>query len=229
MPGIESLKIIIVRVGIDWTGLCLFGLSLRFQTYLHLLRNGFSQLPLHLQKVSKFPIKTLRPNMRLIPDTDQLRTNAGASSLATYAAFQDATGVTWINGVGGGILMALGSLCGTFIPGDWDRRLMYALAGAMNALAAIMLLAANRPSLYLVGTALYLITNGFCAVWFTALMAEIVGSEARDASTLFTVLNSAGSLPVLYMIRLDGIGYRYFGTHGLLWTDALAVCSCAPL
>ena len=139
-----------------------------------------------------------------------------------------ATGVTWINGVGGGVLMALGSLCGTLIPGDWDRRLMYAVAGALNALAAIVLLAANRPSLYLVGTALYLITNGFCAVWFTALMAEIVGSEARDASTLFTVLNSAGSLPVIYMIRLDGMGYRYFGTQGLLWTDAagsLLVCA----
>ncbi len=124
--------------------------------------------------------------------------------------------------------MALGSLCGTLIPGEWDRRLMYAVAGAMNALAAIPLLAANRPSVYLVGTILYLITNGFCAVWFTALMAEIVGSEARDASTLFTILNSVGSLPVIYMIRLDGVGYRYLGTHGLLWTDAtgsLLVCA----
>ena len=139
-----------------------------------------------------------------------------------------ATGVTWINGIGGGGMMALGALCGTLIPGDWDRRLMYAVAGAMNALAAIALLAANRPSVYLLGTALYLITNGFCAVWFTALMAEIVGSAARDASTLFTILNSVGSLSVIYMIRLDGVGYHHLGTYGLLWTDAagsLLVCA----
>jgi MFS transporter, PAT family, beta-lactamase induction signal transducer AmpG len=139
-----------------------------------------------------------------------------------------ATGVTWINGVGGGGMMALGSLCGTLIPGEWDRRLLYAVAGAMNALAAIALLAADRPPVYLLGTGLYLITNGFCAVWFTALIAEIVGSEARDASTLFTILNSVGSLSVIYMIRLDGVGYQHLGTHGLLWTDAagsLLVCA----
>lgn len=73
-----------------------------------------------------------------------------------------------------------------------------------------------------------LITNGFCAVWFTALMAEVVGSEARDSSTLFSVLNSIGSLSVMYMIWLNGIGYRYFGTRGLLWTDgagSLFVCA----
>lgn len=130
------------------------------------------------------------------------------------------TGVTWINGVAGGILMATGSLCGTLVPGNWDRRLMYAVAGAMNALAGILLIASNQPSIYLVGTALYLITNGYCAVWFTALMAEIVGTEAHDSSTLFSILNSIGSLSVIYMILLDGIGYRYFGTRGLLWTDA---------
>src|SRR5260370_15677013 len=117
-------------------------------------------------------------------------------------------------------MMVLGALCGPLIRGDWDLRLMYAVAGAMNALAAIALLAANRPSVYLLGTALYLITNGFCAVWFTALMAEIVGSEVRDASTVFTILNSVGSLSVIYMIRLDGVGYHHLGTHGLLWTDA---------
>jgi len=138
------------------------------------------------------------------------------------------TGVTWINGVAGGILMATGSLCGTLIPGDWDRRLMYAIAGAMNASAAILLLLSSRLFVYLVGTALYLLTNGFCAVWFTALIAEIIGHDARDSSTLFCVLNSVGSVSVIYMIWCDGIGYRYFGTRGLLWTDAagsLLVCA----
>jgi len=118
--------------------------------------------------------------------------------------------------------MALGSLCGTLVPRDWDRRVMYAVAGLMNALAALVLLAGNRPSVYAVGTALYLMTTGFCFVWFTALMAEIVGKEARDASTLFSVLNSAESVPLLCMIWLDGVGFRHKGTHGLLWVDASA-------
>jgi hypothetical protein len=53
-------------------------------------------------------------------------------------------------------------------------------------------------------------------------MVEIVGVEARDASTLYSVLNAIVTIPLLYMIRLDGFGFSKFGTHGLLWTDAAA-------
>jgi len=51
--------------------------------------------------------------------------------------------VMWINGIGGGALLALGSLFGAIIPGDWDRRLTYAAAGLTNALATCVLLAAT--------------------------------------------------------------------------------------
>jgi hypothetical protein len=50
---------------------------------------------------------------------------------------------------------------------------------------------------------------------------EIVGPETRDASTLFTLLNTTASIAALYVVWLDGVGFRHFGTHGLLWTDAL--------
>jgi len=39
------------------------------------------------------------------------------------------TGVLWTNGVAGGIVLAVGSLCGLLVPGDWDHRLTYAGAG----------------------------------------------------------------------------------------------------
>jgi hypothetical protein len=29
------------------------------------------------------------------------------------------------------------------------------------------------------------------------------------------------TIPLLYMIRLDGFGFSRFGTHGLLWMDEL--------
>lgn len=53
-------------------------------------------------------------------------------------------------------------------------------------------------------------------------MVEIVGVETSDASTLYSVLNAIVTIPLLYMIKLDGLGFSRFGTHGLLWTDALA-------
>jgi hypothetical protein len=126
----------------------------------------------------------------------------------------------WMNGVAGGAMLALGSLSGALIPGDWDRRLTYAAAGLTNAVAAIVLLAANRPSVYLAGTAFYLATEGLCWARSMALMVEIVGVKTHDASTLFSVLNAIVTIPVLYMIKLDGLGFSRFGTHGLLWTDA---------
>jgi len=131
------------------------------------------------------------------------------------------SGVMWINGLGGGGALALGALASTLVPGTWDRRLTYAAAGVTNALAALFLLMANRPSVYLAGTFFYLATQGLCWARSVALIVEIVGPETRDASTLYSLLNAAVSIPVLYVVWLDGVGFRYFGTHGLLLTDAL--------
>ena len=131
-----------------------------------------------------------------------------------------ATGVMWVNGAAGGVLLALGALCGTLIPGDWDRRLTYAAAALTNAVGTLVLITANRQSIYLAGTVLYLLTNGFVWARFVALLVEVVGAETRDPSTFYSALNAAGAIPLLFMIWLDGLGYSKFGTHGLLWTDA---------
>ena len=131
-----------------------------------------------------------------------------------------ATGVIWTNGVGGGVAMGLGSLCSVLIPGKWDRRLTYAGAGMSNALAAIVLLAAYRPSVYFWGTLLYLFTAGLCNARIVALMLDVIGPEGRDASTWYCTLLSAGNIPVASMIWLEGLSFHRFGAHGLLWTDA---------
>jgi PAT family beta-lactamase induction signal transducer AmpG len=132
------------------------------------------------------------------------------------------SGVMWMNGVAGGLLMASGSLCGALVPGAWDRRLTYVGAALTNALAAIVLLAADRPSIYFAGTTLYLITTGFCIARFTALLLDVVGPGSHDAGTRYSVPAALGNLPLVYMIWLDGVGFRHFGTRGLLWTDAAA-------
>jgi MFS transporter, PAT family, beta-lactamase induction signal transducer AmpG len=130
-----------------------------------------------------------------------------------------AAGVMWVNGAAGGLVLTLGALCAAFVPGDWDRRITYAGAGFLNGLAALVLMTGNRPSVYFVGTTLYLLTNGFVWARFVALLVEIVGAETSDASTFYSALNAAGSIPLLLMIWLDGFGFRKLGTHGLLWTD----------
>jgi hypothetical protein len=127
---------------------------------------------------------------------------------------------TWINGVGGGVVTALGALAGALIPGDWDTRLVYAAAGVSSALAALVLLTAAVPATYLAGTALYLFTNGFCQARYAALVVEIVGAKTEDASVLFSILLSMYLIATTYTIWLEGAAYHRFGTHGLLWTEA---------
>jgi hypothetical protein len=135
---------------------------------------------------------------------------------------------------GGGLVLALGA---TLVPSRWDRRLTYAAAGLSNAFAIGVLLVANRPNFYVVGTVLYLMTEGLCWARGTALMVEVVGPDIRDASTIYSVLNALTIIPLLYMTRLDGLGFRKFGAHGLLWADAFpnllifcfaGVCTALP-
>src|SRR5215467_262702 len=131
-----------------------------------------------------------------------------------------ATGVILANGVGGGVVLALGSLCSVLIPGHWDRRLTYAAAGMSNALAAIVLMGPYRPSVYFWGSLLYLLTVGLCYSRAVALMLDVIGPEGHDASTWYGALLSAGNIPVASMIWLEGQSFHRFGAHGLLWTDA---------
>ena len=49
----------------------------------------------------------------------------------------------------------------------------------------------------------------------------MAGSSAWAAPVpIFAALNAAGSVPLLFMIWLDGFGFHKFGTRGLLLTDA---------
>jgi len=139
-----------------------------------------------------------------------------------------ANGVLWVNGLAGGLVLSLGSLLATLLPGAWDRRLTYAGAGFLNALASLTLMAGDRPSVYFTGTIFYLVTTGFCYARFTALVMEVVGPGAHGTSTRYSLFLATGNLPIAYVLWLDGIGFQHFGTNGLFGVDAagnLLVCA----
>jgi hypothetical protein len=151
-------------------------------------------------------------------------TGAAQALLPAIADTYDvgAAGVAWTNGLGGGIVLGLGSLLGALIPGSWDRRVTYAGAGLANGLAALVLLLSSAPTVYFAGTLLYLLTQGLCWARFVALLISLISSQTRHAGTWYSIFVSAGTIPQALMTWLDGIGYRHFGVHGLLWTDASA-------
>lgn len=129
-------------------------------------------------------------------------------------------GVMWVNGMAGGLLLALGSLLATLVPDDWDRRLTYAGAGLLNGLASLTLLIGHRPAVYFTGTVLYLITTGLGFARFTALVLDVLGHGEHGTSTRYSLFLAAGNLPITYVLWLDGQGFRRFGTAGLFGVDA---------
>jgi len=131
-----------------------------------------------------------------------------------------AQGVMWVNGMAGGLVLALGSLLATLVPGEWDRRLTYAGAGLLNGLATLTLMAGDQSSVYFVGTVLYLVTTGFGYARFTALVMDVLGHGEHGVSTRYSLFLAAGNLPIAYVLWLDGQGFRRFGTHGLFGVDA---------
>ncbi len=128
--------------------------------------------------------------------------------------------VAWINGVGGGVLTALGAMLMTLLPKGVDARLGYPVAGLVNAVClGVLLLGSPRPATYLVGAGLYLLTVGAAYALFTALVLQVMGEVGKSGGSRYSMLVSVGNLPVAYMAWMDGRGYRWFGTKGLPGID----------
>jgi MFS transporter, PAT family, beta-lactamase induction signal transducer AmpG len=131
-----------------------------------------------------------------------------------------AQGVLWVNGVAGGLVLSLGSVLATLLPGNWDRRITYAGSGFFNGLASLVLMFGSNATEYYTGTILYLVTTGFCYARFTALVLDVLGSGEHGTSTRYSLFLAAGNLAIAYVLWGDGVGYHYFGTRGLFGVDA---------
>jgi len=132
--------------------------------------------------------------------------------------------VAWINGIGGALLMAGGSLSASLIPARIRASVIYCMMGAVNAAAiAVLGFGPMRAGTYFLGIALYLFTIGTCYALFTAVVLEFMGASGKTGSGRYSIINSLGNVPVLYMIVLDGWGGQKWGPRGLSATEAVAV------
>lgn len=199
-------------------GLVALTLPEKEPTAAHWFKGRLSALKGEIASVWKTPVRRWTALLLMAPAA----TGAAQGLLPAIASHYGvgASGVIWINGLGGAIALAAGSLLGTLVPADWDSRIVYTAAGLSNGIAGIVLMSVSGPAGYLVGTIVYLVTQGLCWARFTGLIVEIVGPDTQDASTLYSALAAAGSIPLAYMTWLDGFGYSKFGMHGLLMTDA---------
>ncbi len=140
------------------------------------------------------------------------------------------TQVAWINGIGGALLTAAGSLGAAAIPVRIRAPIAFLLAGIANAATlAIFALGPQRPAVYFTGTVLYLFTIGGCYTLFTGVVLEFLGHSGKSGGARYSIINSFGNLPVAYMSYVDGVGYARWGSRGMPAIDAALSITAASL
>jgi PAT family beta-lactamase induction signal transducer AmpG len=118
--------------------------------------------------------------------------------------------------------MAGGSATASILPTRVRAAAMYMLVCLVNCAALCVLwLGPLRPSTYYVGVTLYLFTVGTCYAVFTAVVLEFLGRSGKSGSGRYSIINSLGNIPVLYMLQVDGWGGDRWGGRGLAGAEAV--------
>ena len=130
--------------------------------------------------------------------------------------------VTWITGIAGGLLSAVGSLAGGFLCDRIGRRSVYVLSGILFILCSFaMAILPMTAQTYIVGSSVYLFVLGIAYAAFTALVLDVIGTGGRSAATSYSLFCSVGNVPIVVMTWFDGKGYGAFGPRGMMGFEAL--------
>ena len=124
--------------------------------------------------------------------------------------------VAWINGLMGGLLVAAGSGVMALVKVRARAPVLYMVVTLINCIGLfVIMLGPERPLTYLVGVLLYLFTVGCCYEMFTMVVLEFLGASGKSGSGRYSIINSMGNVPVLYMALVDGWGGDKWGGRGL--------------
>lgn len=130
-------------------------------------------------------------------------------------------GVLLLNGILGGVLTMLGAFAAVVVPAAWDRRIAYAGAGLVCGLSgAFLALAPTTPWAYYAGVSLYMFSSGACYAFFLGVVVFALGQAGRSAGSRYTMLVSLGNLPIVYMTKIEGLGYGRFGLRAVPALDS---------
>jgi len=149
---------------------------------------------------------------------------AAASLFSAVAAeyHSSAKVIIWAASLGA-ILTPVGALVGGLLSDRFNRWRVYPLTGLASALSsAAMAMGPLSPRTFLLGTGGYAFTLGMCYAGFMALAFELLGAGTTAVSTRFTLLMAAVNVPVVYMLRLDGLAHTRLGVRGMLAVDSLS-------
>src|SRR4029077_6022799 len=110
----------------------------------------------------------------------------------------------------GGVMIAFGALAGGVLLDRIDRWRAYPVVGLLTGASVVtMCFAPLTPLTYLIDAVVYALLTGFAYAAFMALALELVGAKTNASGTLFTLFTAAVNAPVVYMLRIDGIGHAH--------------------
>jgi MFS transporter, PAT family, beta-lactamase induction signal transducer AmpG len=137
--------------------------------------------------------------------------------------------VVWINGVGGGLLLAAGCLAGGWVP-RFDRRIAYAVSGALVAIPAFYLaFAPPTYRVYMVGTVVYLFSIGLTSTLSMDLVLDVVGAVGKSGSLRYSILSALSYLPIAYMTWIEGRAAHAYGFRAVPMVEAVSALFDLPL
>ena len=127
-----------------------------------------------------------------------------------------------------GVFTMVGAIAAGYVCDRMDRKGAYALAGALGAMAAvIMALAPKTPLSFLVFASLYNLILGASFAAFGALTLEAIGQGA--AATKYNLIASVANVPILLTTLADGQAQKAFGSGGMLLTEAALAFAAVAL
>lgn len=131
--------------------------------------------------------------------------------------------VAWINGFGGALLSAAGATLPALFSNRMSAPVVFILMMLLNAMASALLwVLPLQPICYLIGAAAILFAIGAGYAAFTMVVLDFLGDSGKSGATRYSLINSVGNIPVIYMAVVDGKGYEWWGTRGMPGIDALA-------
>jgi len=145
-----------------------------------------------------------------------------------YHASADQLG--FANGWGGGVITSLGALCVLLTPKSWNRMLTYALAAIVyGAVSLAIAFGPLRASTLIVGLLASNFVQGIAYAAYTGVILQTMGAIGRVQSSRYTILNSIGIIPLVYMTALEGVAAGRFGTRSVGVFDGVLNLATAAL
>jgi len=126
-------------------------------------------------------------------------------------------------GFGGGVLTATGAMCAVLMPVRHNATTLYAFTGLLYGAVCLVVAAGPlHPVTLIVGLLFSNFARGLSFACYTGVVLQIIGVRGEGKSGQYILLNSIGSLPIMYMTWAGGLVVEHLGARSLGAFDGVA-------